>query len=329
MNINLAKEICSTLHLGAIMRELQSVQGGFIHKMWAFETDKGKFAVKVLNEEIICKEGMLESFEHSENIARKYKEKGIPAISGMVFEGKAVQDISGIHCIVYPWLEGKTLPISASSLSQAFLIGEVICKIHQENLNEPQLESSIFQIFSNEHWRDCIIKYQNIAGKNNPDVSTITQWNMNAEDILSKLQSKLVVSHGDIDQKNVIWKDEQDPSIIDWEGVSKINPELEIVDAALNWGGLVSGEVDQGCIKSVIDGYKSKGGYFTLDISDILNGCRLKWLAWLEFNLRRACSYPKKSSEHQLAVMQIDGTLRTLYYISQNFDDLVLLFQDK
>ncbi len=131
----------------------------------------------------------------------------------------------------------------------------------------------------------------------------------------------MIISHGDIDQKNVIWKNNNELWIIDWEGVSKTNPELEIVDAALNWGGLVAGKIDENSIKAVINGYKNSGMPIKESIPDLLNGSIIKWLAWLEFNLQRAL----KSPNDHLAMNQIENTFRNLTLISENFEKLTSL----
>jgi thiamine kinase-like enzyme len=129
--------------------------------------------------------------------------------------------------------------------------------------------------------------------------------------VVELLQANLVIGHGDIDQKNVIWKDDQTPVIIDWESVSMTNPDLEIVDAALNWAGLLSGTIQIDSMKAVMNGYKSVGLKLSLTSRDILNACILKWMSWLDANLRK---------EDDAAFLQVTSTVKNISLIVEKFD---------
>ncbi|MBX3708737.1 MAG: phosphotransferase [Gammaproteobacteria bacterium] len=47
-----------------------------------------------------------------------------------------------------------------------------------------------------------------------------------------------IVSHGDLDQLNVLWDTAGQPILIDWESVRKINPTREIIPTSLSWSGM-------------------------------------------------------------------------------------------
>lgn len=53
------------------------------------------------------------------------------------------------------------------------------------------------------------------------------------------------MSHRDLDQKNVLWNTDNHPHLIDWESAGWTNPMVELVTMALNWGGIVSGQIDR------------------------------------------------------------------------------------
>lgn len=52
---------------------------------------------------------------------------------------------------------------------------------------------------------------------------------------LPVLNSESVLSHGDIDQKNVLWNQDNSPTVIDWEAAGYVNPMVELFTAALYW----------------------------------------------------------------------------------------------
>lgn len=55
---------------------------------------------------------------------------------------------------------------------------------------------------------------------------------------LPLLKRKCIVSHGDLDKKNVLWDHSDAPILIDWECTRKLNPTHEIVNACLDWSGI-------------------------------------------------------------------------------------------
>lgn len=43
------EKLCTTLKLGEILRTPEAISGGLLHRMFALETTKGKYAIKALN----------------------------------------------------------------------------------------------------------------------------------------------------------------------------------------------------------------------------------------------------------------------------------------
>lgn len=62
-------KLCDFLELGECITKPVTVAGGFLHKMYALETTKGKFAVKVLNPQIMLRPNVLKNINNSEKIA--------------------------------------------------------------------------------------------------------------------------------------------------------------------------------------------------------------------------------------------------------------------
>lgn len=327
MNQNLLSTICEMYNLGTPIHEAFRVTGGLIHKVWCLETGKGKYAVKELDSKIMEKADMQSRFDLSESTAQKLFDKGIPALVGLKVEGKFVTKILDTYVIVYEWVDGVTLPTAAASSEQAFQIGEIIAKIHIENLDVPGLNTDMFSSFSDEYWQTLVVDFLNKF----PEAalwlsnSDILSWNANAESIIKNLLQHVVVSHGDIDQKNVIWRDLKHPLIIDWESIGKVNPGLELMDAILNWSGLVSGQIDNDSVKAFIDGYNSIGIPIMDSGEEVLRGCMIKWLSWLEFNMKRAIHSGDKEEQY-LGFTQTQNTIRSLKLISDNFETLKSLF---
>jgi len=72
-------ELMECLDLGAVLEEPKQVAGGLLHKMYRVDTDKGAYAVKVLNPEIMKLPAALRNMVYSEKIAAAFKPV-IPAL---------------------------------------------------------------------------------------------------------------------------------------------------------------------------------------------------------------------------------------------------------
>lgn len=318
MNNNTIIEICKKYNLGNQLEPTTPVTGGLIHKTWKIKTDKGQYAIKELDMKILSQPTALEAFELSEVVANKFLQTNVPAIVSLSIDGKHVLSISDSYIMVFNWIEGFTLSTQASSIEQARGIGIAIGNIHKANINEPSVQVGLPQIFGDSHWQELIVKVKTILPEYSDLLENIPTWNQNGNGIIDIVKSNLVVTHGDIDQKNVIWTDEATPNIIDWEGVSKTNPGLEIIDAALNWGGLVSGKINTDSMKAVIEGYKSAGCEISESTDGLLSACIIKWLPWLEFNMRRVLESSEGSELYKLSITQIKLTLKSIDLISKN-----------
>ena len=318
MNENTISDICDEYNLGKSLAPITSVTGGLIHKTWKLKTDKGQFAIKELDKKILSKPAALDAFELSEVIASKFLQTGVPAIVSLSIQERHVFSIAGTYGLVYDWIEGFTLSTEAAGIEQAHAIGVVIGNIHKANINESLIQVGLPEVFTDSHWQELIMKVKTVLPNYSHLLENIIIRNQNSFEIVNTLKNNLVVTHGDIDQKNVIWTNDSIPNIIDWEGVSKTNPGLEIIDAALNWGGLVSGRVNTDSMKAVIEGYRSTGVEISESIEDLLSACIIKWLPWLEFNMRRVLESSEDIEKYERSIAQIKNTLQNIDIISKN-----------
>jgi thiamine kinase-like enzyme len=78
------------------------------------------------------------------------------------------------------------------------------------------------------------------SSKLNENLGNLLGANQKYHSAIDVLKENTVVSHGDLDQKNVLWDSENNPILIDWESARKLNPTYEIVNVALDWSGINS-----------------------------------------------------------------------------------------
>ncbi len=72
-----------------------------------------------------------------------------------------------------------------------------------------------------------------------------------AQDILAK---NMVISHRDMEPKNVIW-DGMNPSVIDWEASGYVNPYQELLEVVNYWADDGKGSLYKEYFDTIIEAY--------------------------------------------------------------------------
>jgi thiamine kinase-like enzyme len=98
-----------------------------------------------------------------------------------------------------------------------------------------------------------------------------------------------VVTHGDLDPKNVMWVDNK-PVIIDWESAGFINPLKDLICTALYWSEDTNGDTDKTRLTAFVSSYKECYGTlnYTIDWESALLSSLTDKIGWLEYSLKRS-----------------------------------------
>lgn len=121
--------------------------------------------------------------------------------------------------LIYPWVDATPLPHDVVSEPHALKIAEILAKIHHIDLTVTEIADPVFDVHSNDSLLDLIKKANDY---NCPFANTLTELqaslvaiNTAYQQTLPLLKRKSVVSHGDLDQKNVLWDCNDTPILID------------------------------------------------------------------------------------------------------------------
>ncbi|SRR5579871_462873 len=328
-NVNSQKlaHLCERFQLGTALGEAQPVTGGLIHHMWRVETTQGRFAIKQLHPQIIGQPGLRDRYRLTEQIATALAARGVPAVRALACADGPVQDIDDISVLVFPWREGSTLSSGPAEPTQAGQIGAVLGQMHALRLSIPGLEIPTWRVFRDDDWvllarrgtERALPWAESLRGA----LRDIRWWNGLAQEADKRLWNNLVVSHRDLDQKNVLWRDGTTFAIIDWEAAGLINPTRELADVALAWSGQTVGEPSEAAFRAVIDGYRLAGGALADSAYDALYSCLGNALEWLEFNLRRTLNDASTPDEQAIANAEIPKTLTMLQTLAENIGQYV------
>ena len=325
MNTAQVARLCTTFGLGASIQEPRAVQGGLLHRLWRLHTTRGTFAVKQLNPVIMQKVGIRDEYRLSERIAEAMVARGVPAALALKSEsaGETVQEIDEATYIVYEWVEGETLSIKAVEPHRTRMIGMILARMHGAPSMFPELQLSEAEPFSNDEWD--MLTFQ-ASDRDIPwtqqvrsALPLLLEWSRLDAEANKVLRRTSVISHRDLDQKNVLWRDATAPVLIDWEAAGLTNPTRDVVGAALSWSGQLVQPPQEESFHALLEGYVTAGGAIRDPGIVAMHGVIGNWLGWLLFNMHRSLGESVNSEEERLlGVRATTSTLSTLRALAAN-----------
>lgn len=334
MHKHIVIELCKYFNLGMpIGNYLLPVSGGLLHRMWKLNTTQGVFAIKELDANIMAQNDSHDRYNYTENFAAYIASNSkIKASIALKMNNSYIYEVNGITLMVYPWIIGKQIELHKINAHHAYKIGKVIGCIHSLHVNNKYLPDQQYEItkFSNKHWDYIINKtvQQGLICSSLLQFHT-TQIKQCNNQYQSSPSTNLVISHRDIDPKNVLW-DNNYPSIIDWESVGYIAPTEDLITTALNWAGIPGFQFNSTNFKSVIQGYYEHGGQANLEnINQILSNILGGMLSWLEYNISRCIN---KDDHYDINILSISNqeimkTLSAISFIDANRNNFLRLLK--
>ncbi|MDO8618983.1 MAG: phosphotransferase [Candidatus Daviesbacteria bacterium] len=313
------KQICLAYNLGEIISPLKPVTGGLLHKMWHLETNKGSYALKLLNPEIMRRPEAFGNYTNSEKIAKEARAAGIPAIVALAVSNQVVFKVNDKFIMIYPWVEGSAVTDKEITPTQARIVGSLLARIHQLNLSLGKSKTQKTNSVKKEYKR-----------LDKEDIDFVEELITKIEQLrteLDLLELNLVVSHRDLDKKNVLWKDENSPVIIDWESAGYVNPGVELMIAGQDWADLKQAHGDLDLFKTVVQSYKESGGKLSASPEVIFYRSSEIALYWLEYNLRRSYEEQFGEEERQIGQEEVVKTISGLRVLNSRKDEIIESFR--
>lgn len=313
------EQLCSRLKLGQSREKVTSLSGGFHHRVWRLNTENGSFVVKQLAPDTdLDNKDQIKHYNVTEAIATRFAECGIAAVSARRCGEEFLHVIDSEAYLVYNWFDAVALKDGEVSPRHALKVAELLARMHKADIQVPGVESKLGEASAQEDVEEMVyaaseskLKSEAALREQLPLLLRVAQQYQVA---LPLLDVRQIISHGDFDQKNVLWDSEDNPVIIDWEGAHKINPTHEVVTVALEWSG-ITGDFDRALYSQFIFAYVGAGGVIREELLAPALHCVLgKWLDWLMYNVGRSVNLdsPKLRA---LGEEQIEFTLPVIIHL--------------
>lgn len=306
--------LCLKVELGEPSKAPERVFGGLLHQMYKVETDQGTFAVKQLNPNIMKRKTAIPNYIFSEKVAKRAFLNNIPVIAAIEKES-CLYKIEDEYFMVFDWVEAKVLPVEQVSVDHCRIIGRVLSDIHKldfsdmEQETDKDLEATVTEWntykASGMLWSQGLLEI----------VGFLYECEQKANQAARIVKQNQVVSHRDMDCKNVLWSKDNNPIVIDWEAAGYVNPLQELVDVALAWAGAEILKFNDEKFKAVIHSYMKHGGTIHSNIDAVLDFAYKGKLEWLEYNMKRSLGIESSSEEEKLlGTDEVIKTIQSIYY---------------
>ena len=316
--------------LGDVIKSIIKVTGGLSHRMYKVATDKSIYAIKELNVGIMKRKEAYSNFVFSEKVAEIAKENGITAIGAIKLKNNdIIKKINNRYFMVFDWLEGKTLKSEEITEKHCEIVGETLAKIHKidfSKIEDSERKNIDIEQFDWNNYLELAKKknkaYVDILKQN---VELLYELNKKSNKAIKYANSNLIISHTDLDRKNVIWQ-EYKPFIIDWEASGYINPTIELIQVAWYWSGGDVENLDYKKFETVVNSYKKYAkreidkNIEKLIYADIYSG-----LGWVNYNLKRSLCIENeyKQDEIKLAENEIIQSIGEINYNVSQMDEMI------
>ena len=234
---------------------------------------------------------------------------------------------------MFDWVDGKSLKPNEINIVHCENIGAILADIHMTDFSELGIINDRSDNVQLTDWNYYLQKGQ----KNNTVwvnllleiIDKLYDWNDQANESARLLASDMVISHRDLDPKNVMWN-QDNPIIIDWEAAGYVNSMQELTETAIYWSENEMGVIDKERFLAFIDGYKKKYGTLQSNWRMVLiNGFSGK-LGWLEYSLKRSlwieCT---DEEEQQMGTTQVTETINAIRRYANMISELEKWLNDE
>jgi Ser/Thr protein kinase RdoA (MazF antagonist) len=321
-------KLCRHLQLGEMVGQEVRLSGGLLHRMYGIETTKGKYAVKALNPEIMSRPTAMKNYMNSEKIVNIVSNRNIPAIPAIQMNGIVVHNIDSQYYLVFPWVNGKSLEIYNITRAHCKKIGSILADIHSINFLDVDIDNDLSCDDLTIDWNN----YLQIGRKNKSVWADLLHGNLEnfyyltscANKAAKTLASDMVISHRDLDSKNVMWY-LGNPNVIDWEAAGYVNPLQELTETALSLAGDGRGRINKDNFCAVISSYKGKSERLCGEWKTVLDSGFAGKFGWLEYNLKRSLGILSADEEEQN--LGTDQVIKTIDAINDYASIIPLLLE--
>lgn len=320
-NLKILEDICQQYNLGALQCPPLPLKGGFLHKMYSLFTEKGRYAVKLLNPYIMRRDTAMENYRRAEELELLLENNKLPIIPALQFAGRKMQKIDGQYFYLYEFYDGKSLKKNEIGDIHCRIIGNLLAKIHQLDCREEQQIRNEIHVDWDSYIEQLETKNQELCQLLKDHRAILYESQTNGNLAIKKLPKVVCICHNDMDSKNVLWKG-TDCRLIDLESLDYSSPYIEAYELALCWSGYEDCNIDYDLLRSFLCAYAAADGKLLTDV-ETAYWCNYGRLEWLEYNVKRSLGMECAPDEMEAGISQVKDTMAHVVYYHNIKDKLL------
>ena len=124
------EKLFEKIGLGGIERPIETVPGGFLHRMYKVHAGGNAYAVKHLNPLIVRRPDALSNFTAAEKLEDLIEAAGIPIVAALRFGSRKMQEVDGDLFYIFNWHTGQTTDWYHITSGQCRLVGNILGRMH-------------------------------------------------------------------------------------------------------------------------------------------------------------------------------------------------------
>ena len=313
MNSEFLSRLCARLSIGAPVEEARALSGGYLHKMYKVVTERGQYAVKLLNPHIMRRPDAAANFARAEALEALLEGASLPILPAKTFFGTKMQALDGRFFYVFDFFDGRAISPVAVPPDRAARIGGVLARIHRVKRLDSGFEPDEMRI----DWNLLISPLEKASAETasllKEALPLLKAGEKRRNAAICRIPKSLAVCHGDLDTKNVLWRG-TDFRVIDLECLSMASPFLELMETSLCWSGLDGTRIDPAALCAFVRAYAEAGGELPRDWASLFDA---NWSRpyWLKYSIERILGIGSAPDERALGIRETQKTLRQLHML--------------
>ena len=236
-------------------------------------------------------------------------------VAAINISGNIVVSFQDNFYMIYDWLDGASIFPPAINEEHCHKIGRILGTMHSMNLSLPGItkehdDATIFpwNLYlekAREQEVTWIAEYTEV-------IDSLHVWNEQSNAAKQILSKNMVISHRDLDPKNVMWS-QGNPYLIDWEAAGYVNPCQELLEVLNYWTDDGCGGLEEGRFKALLQSYREYKSTEQVDWNEVLHSGYSGMLGWLDYSLKRVLGMEsKEAEERKLGAEQVVRTIKSL-----------------
>ena len=302
------QDVCNFFEIGTLKASTK-MHGARSHHAVKVETSQGLYVVKML----LNKPGKslnLDLFRNTEAIAYVSLKANLPAIPALIRHNDVIFSKDDQDFMVYPYVDAQMIKRSAMSVPQCGAVASFLARLHNLNLKIPAAPVWKFSYHPQE-WQSVITTLPKVAEM----VKTIQDCFEANTRLQQNIVADVVVSHRDLDQNNILWRNETDYVVIDWELAGFIDAATELMYVTIAFSMETASTFNFEKFTVIVTAYLGHRAIKTTDAEPLIYCVLANWLSWAQGQLHRVVVNKPDLAQLNSIIVGVRHSLEAFAYV--------------